>query len=67
MENTCLLLCYLGVDVLLLLRANFGNVFIVPLPSTGHGTDHIENTSVLLATCVFERVYLAMDFSGSIA
>jgi hypothetical protein len=43
-------------------------VSIAPLPSTGHGADHIENTApVLLAACLFERVYLAKVSYGSIA
>jgi hypothetical protein len=67
MENTCLLVSYLAMAVLPLLRGNFGNVFIAPFPSTGHGADHIENTSVLLAACVFECFYLATGFSGSTA
>jgi hypothetical protein len=38
------------------------------LPRNGLGANHIENTApVLLAVCLFERVYLATGFSGSIA
>jgi hypothetical protein len=66
MENTYALVRYLAIEGLLL-RANFENAFIVPLPSSRHGADHIENTSLLLAACVFERVYLATCFSSSIA
>jgi hypothetical protein len=65
MENMCLLIRYLAMDVLSL-RDNFWNVFIAPLPTTGHGADHKENNSVLLAACV-ERVYLVTGFSSSIA
>jgi hypothetical protein len=36
------------------------------LPSNGLGANHIENTApVLLAACLFERVYLDKGFSGS--
>jgi hypothetical protein len=35
-KNACLLVRYLSVDILLLLRANFGNVFTDPLPINGH-------------------------------
>jgi hypothetical protein len=66
-------------------------VFMSPLPSTGSGADHIENTCyccevfsarcvatsaewstentapLSLAACLFERVYLATGFPGSIA
>jgi hypothetical protein len=38
------------------------------LPSNGLDANHIENTApVILAACLFERVYLATGFSGSIA
>jgi hypothetical protein len=49
MKNMCLLIRYIAIDVLLLFIANFWKVFIVPSPSTGHGSDHIGNTPVLLA------------------
>jgi hypothetical protein len=38
------------------------------LPSNGLGANYIENTApVLLAACLFERVYLATGFSDSTA
>jgi hypothetical protein len=38
------------------------------LPSNGLGAKHIENIApVFLAKCLFERVYLATGFSGSMA
>jgi hypothetical protein len=36
MKNACLLVRDLAMDVLLLLRANFWNVFTEPLASNGH-------------------------------
>jgi hypothetical protein len=36
MKIACLLVRYLQMDALLLLRANFGDVFTDPLPSNGH-------------------------------
>jgi hypothetical protein len=37
------------------------------LPTNCLGANHIENTaSVLLATCLFQHVYLATGFPGSI-
>jgi hypothetical protein len=38
------------------------------MPSNGLGVNHIENIApVFLAACLFEGVYLATGFSGSIA
>jgi hypothetical protein len=51
--HMCLFVRYLAMDVLLPLRSNFGNVFIVTFPSTGHEADYVENTSLLLAACLF--------------
>jgi hypothetical protein len=40
-KNACLLVRYLAIDILLLLRANFGKVFTEPLPSNGHTRHNI--------------------------
>jgi hypothetical protein len=47
-KNACLLVCYLAMDVLLLLKASFGNVLIAPLPSSGSIRHNILYFSILL-------------------
>jgi hypothetical protein len=49
-KNVCLLVRYLAMDVLVLLRAKFGNVFTEPLPSNGH-TRHNIIFVILVTKC----------------
>jgi hypothetical protein len=46
-NNACLLVRYVAMDVLLLLRANSGNVFTVPLHSNGHVLQNI----LIISSC----------------